>query len=155
MDCTRAFEARFNAPAIDTIDVTRHGFFCRLLRVVTVSKKSAIENSEGIGFYYKGFGGRDGFRLTPRVDEGATRGLKKIGDATLKNGEAAELHEFVGLSGCWFGSSSSSYSARYDFKPFMQFANGDGNHTRNWDNHSNYELTVTNNRFDRSGELLR
>src|SRR5690349_15201110 len=121
MDCTRAFEARFDAPALDTIDVTRYGFFCRLLRVVTVSKKSAVANSEGIGFYYQGFGGGNGFRVTPRTSQGTTRGLKKIGEATLKSGEPAELHEFVGLSGCWMGSSSSSYSARYDFKPFMQF----------------------------------
>jgi hypothetical protein len=153
MDCTAEIEGRIGAPALHEVRAPAgevfSSFFCRLLEVTTVSKNGAVAGADGIGFYYRG-NGIEGFRFVPRSK------LKKIGEVTLKNGEAATLHQFIGLANCWQGTISSSFAARYRFKPFMQFTAGDTGHVyRNWDEADDYVISASHDRFDRSAELLR
>jgi hypothetical protein len=150
MDCTARFEERFGRPALHPIVVSssQSQFFCRVLEVETLSRSAALAASDGIGFYYRGYG-QSGLRFVPRDR------LVSAGQSTLANGEAAERHAFIGLANCWLGSASSSSRATYELKPFMQFTAGDsGIRYRNWDEANNYVLSTRVDRFDRSGELL-
>ena len=149
IDCTAPMEKRFGAPALHDILVPlpQSLFFCRVMRVTTVTKKAAFDNATGAGFYYRGYGGNG--RFVPKGN------LKSVGEVTLKNGDAAVLHEFVGLANCFLGSASSSMQARYDFKPFVRFVTPSETYD-NWDlAKDNYVLTTRNDRFDRSAELLK
>src|SRR5690349_13954517 len=64
-DCTTEMEHRFGAPALHAIKLSRwavenansSGFFCRVLRVTTLTKPAALDASKGIGFYYRGYAG--------------------------------------------------------------------------------------------------
>lgn len=145
-NCTAAMEKRYAAPALHAADISKTQFFCRLLRVTTATRTAALGAASGIGFYYRGYGGSG--RFIPKAE------LKKIGEATLKSGEPVVLHEFVGLANCWLGSSNSSYSARYEFKPYARFETPAETYL-NWDESDDYTVTVTHDRFDRSSDLLR
>ena len=65
--------------------------------------------------------------------------LATVGPATLKDGAAATLLEFVGVVNCTTGSGADV--ARL-FKPYMQFEGAaDGRIYRNWDLASNYRIS--------------
>ncbi|OFZ19540.1 MAG: hypothetical protein A2X94_12635 [Bdellovibrionales bacterium GWB1_55_8] len=93
------------APALHRIEQSNNQFYCRLLRVHTASRSEALRSATGIGFHYYGWGSAGAFI--------PMRKLKHVASGTFKNGEAAEIHEFIGLANCWLGSGSSSERASY------------------------------------------
>lgn len=154
VDCTAHFEELFGAPAMHQMILSRlheQEFFCRLLDVQTVSREGAVADSEGIGFYYKGW---KPFETEPFRFVGA-QDLEEVGSATLKDGSPAKLHRFIGLANCWLGSATSSSRGTYRFKPWMEFAGEDGMNYRNWDEADDYLIMTQISGFDRSAELLR
>lgn len=149
-DCTAKLEGHIGAPALQELVLrssSSSSFFCRVLRVTTVSRSAALANADGIGFFYSGYG--TSTRFVPRA------ALKKLQDITLRDGSAAELHEFAGVANCWLGSSSSSMFASYEFKPFMRFTTPSGDEYFNWDQvERNYRVSPMSTSFDRRAELL-
>jgi hypothetical protein len=110
-----------------------------------------LQNAAGIGFWSsQALAGNqtaeDSGRLIPKAQ------LKPVGNATLKNGAAATLHEFVGVTNC---STGGSQEVDRLFKPYMQF--DDTSHTiyRNWDLASNYLISRAAPQFDRSADVLQ
>ena len=90
---------------------------CSLLRVTTAAKNSGLQDATAIGFWStQALAGNqaaeDAGRLIPKAQ------LKAVGTATLKNGAAATLHEFIGVANC--PASGTGDLARL-FKPYMQF----------------------------------
>jgi hypothetical protein len=69
----------------------------------------------------------------------------------LKNGAAATLHEFVGVTNCL--ARGTGDLARL-FKPYMQFE-ADQKVYHNWDLASNYLISRAVLQFDRSTDVLR
>ena len=75
-----------------------------------------------------------------------------MGQATLRNGAPATLHEFVGVANCPAGGATFGRL----FKPYMQFAGAaDGRIFRNWDLAENYRISPATPAFDRSNDVLR
>lgn len=144
LDCTSAFEAAFGAPALHPIIVSSSISRCKVVSIQTVSKLAAVENSDGIGAYYA-------FQSGPRSAEGLVpkAHLAKVADATLKNGDKAIVHKFVGLGACDIGGRWGAAS----FKPYMQFTGADV--YKNWDSHENYAVSYDLAPIDRTGELLK
>jgi hypothetical protein len=154
VDCTDALAQSAGAPALHRIVVAADQDLssCSLLRVTTVGKDAAVANASGIGFWSAQ--AKDG-NQTPE-DSGRfvpASQLKAVGRATLANGTAATLHEFVGVANCPSGDSSSF--ARL-FKPYMQFDGAaDGRIFRNWDLSPNYSVSLGAPQFDRAAVVLR
>jgi hypothetical protein len=149
-DCTDQHEFIFQTPALHSIRVSSSYYSCRLLDVVTATRKDAFLTAGEIGFYYSsGIG--SGIRIVPKNK------MVLIGEVQLKNGETALLHRFTGLANCWQGTASSSWRARYTFKPFLGFQDSSGSKIyRNWDSVAeNYLISPYVQSFDRSQELLK
>lgn len=127
-------------------------FYCRILEIQTLSRRDAFMNADSVGFYFDG-----GIKHVSRDK------MNKIGEATRKNGETADVHRFLGTAFCWQGSMSSSSNASYAFKPFMQFGSYGGDTFRVWDSvDSNYVVGRVGGYsgpwvegFDRTAELTR
>jgi hypothetical protein len=154
LDCTNALSRVAQAPSFHRVVLAANADFnsCAMLTVITASKNSGLANSAGIGFWSAQAAGgnqaaEDSGRFIPKAQ------LKASGSATLLNGAAATLHEFVGVANCAISNSDSL--ARL-FKPYMQFEGGaDGKIFRNWDIASNYRISPTITQFDRSDDVLR
>ena len=80
--------------------------------------------------------------------------LKPVGTATLRNGEQATLHEFVGVANCPAGGAGALSRL---FKPYMEFDAGERRKDlfHNWDLASNYRIGADVTQFDRSSDVLR
>jgi hypothetical protein len=159
MDCTKALEKRFAVPALHTVIAGRHArLFCYAMNVETVSRKSAIDASSGVGFYYSGFKG-PGEPGSAKAVAGAfvpKGNLVKVREVTLKNGEPGVVHAFVGLAGCDKGDGYSSSTALYELKAYMRFTASDtGTEYLNWEDSPNHSFRGTNEHMDASNALLR
>jgi hypothetical protein len=148
-NCTQAYERRFGLPMIHEV-ITREpeSIQCSTLKIKTASRNEAINQASatGIGFHYDGYASQG--RFIPKAN------LVEQGAISLRNGADAKVHEFAGFTTCWRGSTSSSTSAQYKFKPYMQFEAG-GETYRNWDLVPNdYVIRFSIQGFDRSNELL-
>ena len=153
IDCTAALAADATAPSFHRVvlDADQDASGCALLRVTTASKDTGLANSLGIGFWSAvaaegNQAAGDAGRFVPRGQ------LKAVGVATLKNGAPAILHEFVGVANCTVTGPGEMSRL---FKPYMQFAGGEGTIFRNWDLASNYRISRTVLQFDRSADVLR
>jgi hypothetical protein len=109
-----------------------------------------LANTSGIGFYSSAvtagaIAAQNAGRFVPKGR------LKTSGTATLRSGEPATLHDFVGVTNC---VGAGPEAPGRIFKPYMQFE-GDGKVFRNWDLAENYRITPTVTQFDRSGDVLR
>jgi len=150
VDCTDAVAQAGGAPSFHKAVFARNQDVsqCALLRVVTASKTAAIGNSSGIGFWSAE--AAEGNQAPE--DSGRFVGvnlLKNVGTATLLNGEAATLHEFVGVANC-------SNALTRLFKPYMQFEGAaDAKVFRNWDLAANYRISRAVPAFDRSQDVVR
>jgi hypothetical protein len=152
LDCTEALAASANAPSFHKFLLPANGNTqgCVLVRVTTASKTAAITNTDGVGFWSSQRTGGDlaagdSGRFVPKAQ------MKQVGTATLLNGGAATLHEFVGVSNCGGGADAPSRV----FKPYMQFEGAqDGTIFRNWDLAANYRIGPDVPQFDRSNDVL-
>jgi len=155
VDCTEALaQSTGGAPALHRVVVGAGQSLagCALLRVTTASKDTGLANASGVGFWSaQGAAGNiapeNSGRFVPKA------AMKAVGTATLRNGAASTLHEFVGLSNCPLGNGTSFERL---FKPYMQFEGAaDGRIFRNWDLAENYRISAAITQFDRSAEVLR
>jgi hypothetical protein len=154
VDCTEALAQASGAPSLHrvVIGATQDLSGCALLRVTTASKDTGLANASGIGFWSAA--AVDGNQAAE--DSGRfirTGELSAVGTATLRSGALATLHDFVGLTNCPIGGSSSLSRL---FKPYMQFEGAaDGKTYRNWDLASNYRISRAIPLLDRSADVLR
>jgi hypothetical protein len=154
LDCTEELQRTAGAPSIEQVLVPQGYDFagCRVLRVTTVAKSAAIPGAVGIGFYSAettpGQLSADHGRLVPRDT------LKSVGNAVLKSGAQAQLHEFVGLVNCNVGQGTRAGKL---LKPYMDFLGGPPKTIyRNWDPAGgNYSLGELTEEIDRSQEVLQ
>ena len=153
LDRLYALAQAFGAPSFHRVvfAATSDAAGCSLLRVTTAAKNSGLQNATAIGFWStQSLAGNqpteDAGRLIPKAQ------LKPVGNATLKNGAAATLHEFVGVANC--PASGTGDLARL-FKPYMQFETPDHTVYHNWDLAANYLISRTVPLFDRSADVLR
>ncbi len=154
VDCTATLTAAAKAPAFHQLVLPAQGALptCRLIRVTTASKDTGLANASGIGFWSAGAtaGNRENHDAGRFI---ATTQLERSGAATLSNGAAAVLHDFVGLVDCGAGDGPPLDRL---FKPYMQFEGAaDGKIFRNWDLAANYRISRAITQFDRSGDVLR
>jgi hypothetical protein len=153
VDCTNAIAQAAGAPAFHRIvmAVNQPVAGCALVKVTTVSKNTGLADASGIGFWSAM--AADGNQAPENSGRFiAPAQLKSVGTATLKNGAAATLHEFVGISNCPIGANGSMSRL---FKPYMQFENApNGDIHRNWDVAENYRISRTILQFDRSNDVL-
>ena len=141
-------------PSLERVSVPAGFTFagCQLLRVTTAAKSAGLPASLGIGFYSSdttnGQFSADRGRLVPSNE------LKAVGNATLKSGEAAVLHQFAALVNCEVGPGAS---AAKQLKPYMDFAGGPPRTVyRNWDLIAgNYALGGQTAQLDRGPDVLR
>ena len=152
IDCTDALAQAFGAPSFHRVGfaATSDAAGCSLQSVTTAAENSVLQNATAIGFWStQSLAGNqaaeDAGRLIPKAQ------LKPVGNATLKNGAAATLHEFVGVTNC--PTSGTEDLARL-FKPYMQFE-ADQTLCHDWDLASNYLISRTVPQFDRSADVLR
>jgi hypothetical protein len=154
LDCTDELSRVAGAPSLERISIPagslRAG--CQLLRVRTAAKTAAVQAALGIGFYAADttpgqFSNNVG-RLVP------TSALKTIGNAKLKSGEPAVLHEFAGLVNCQVAPGTN---AGKQLKPYMDFMGGPPRTVfRNWDPVAgNYVFGAPAAPLDREAEVLR
>jgi hypothetical protein len=154
VDCTAALSASTTLPAFHQLVLTASGDVsaCRLLRVTTASKSTGLANASGIGFWsaQAAAGNMANHNAGTFVVKSQ---LKPAGTATLADGSAATLHEFIGVANC--GAADGVVFERL-FKPYMQFEGAaDGKIYRNWDLAENYRISPTITQFDRSKDVLR
>jgi hypothetical protein len=153
VDCTDALAQAAGAPSLHRLvfAATQPLDGCAVLRVTTASKTSGLNNSDGIGFWSAQVA--DGNQAAENSGLFVARDrLKAVGQATLRNGAPATLHEFVGVTNC---TTSGAAFGRL-FKPYMQFTGaGDGRIFRNWDMAENYRIGPAIPAFDRSTDVLR
>jgi hypothetical protein len=153
LDCTDAIAEFAGAPSFHRVVVAANQDLsgCALLRVTTASKADGLTNASGIGFWSAQAAAgvqaaEDSGRFVPKDQ------LHGVGTATLRNGAAAVLHEFVGVSNCPVAGSDSLSRL---FKPYMQFEGApDGRTYRNWDLAPNYRISRGAPEFDRSADVL-
>jgi hypothetical protein len=153
-DCTQELQRTAGAPSLQQVIVPAASNFagCQVLRVTTAVKNAALGGTEGIGFYSadttEGQFSADHGRRVPSSD------LKAVGKGTLKSGEAAILHEFVGVVNCEVAGGSRTGK---QMKPYMDFLGGPPRTLfRNWDPIAgNYALGGQTVQIDRQGEVLR
>jgi hypothetical protein len=154
VECTNAIARMTGAPSLHRAVFGANQNFggCALLRVTTASKDAALANATGIGFWSAqetegNLTPENSGRFVPKA------ALKAIGQAVLRSGAPATLHEFVGVANCPLGGG---VVAGRLFKPYMQFEGGaDGRVFRNWDLAENYRISPAITRFDRSADVLR
>jgi len=154
LDCTEELQRTAGAPSLERVIVPVGYTFagCKVLRVTTAAKTAALPGALGIGFYAAettpGQFSSDHGRLVPRDT------LKSVGDAVLKNGAPAALHEFVGLLNCDAGPGATAGKL---LKPYMDFLGGPPRTIyRNWDPLvGNYALGGQAGELDLSQEVLR
>jgi hypothetical protein len=154
IDCTEELARLAGAPSFHRVVVPLGETFsgCRRLVVTTASKQTALPTALGIGFY-----SADATAGQYGADQGVfvpASQLKAMGTGTLKNGQPATLHEFVGLVDC---ALAPDVTASKRFKPYMQFAGGRPRTIyRNWDPIAgNYTIGGQVSQFDRTGQVLR
>jgi hypothetical protein len=154
LDCTDELERIAGAPSLERVVVPSGYDFagCEILRVTTAAKAAALPGAVGIGFYSAEvttgqFSASLG-RLVP------TNSLKAAGNAVLKNGQPAVLHEFAALVNC---QGAPGARATKQLKPYMDFAGGPPPTVyRNWDPVTgNYSVGGPTASIDRRAELLR
>jgi hypothetical protein len=154
LDCTEELQRLTGAPSLERVVVPAGYDFagCRALRVTTAAKQAALPGAVGIGFYSADvttgqFSANLG-RLVP------TSALKAVGNAVLKNGQPAVLHEFAALVDC---AGAPGTIATKQFKPYMDFAGGPPPTLyRNWDPVAgNYAVGGAAASIDRRAEVLR
>ena len=150
-DCTQALEEAGGAPAFHALMIQpAEAPSCSLVRVTVASKNGGLANTQGIGFWSTlatsgdQAAGNSGRFLAKGV-------LQHVGLATLANGGAATLHEFVGAANCTAGAAGSTSRL---FKPYMQFLGQDGTVFRNWDTGPNYRIGPGAPSIDRSAQVL-
>jgi hypothetical protein len=153
IDCTDALSQASAAPSFHRVVFATNSNIssCSLLRVTTAAQNSGLQNAAGIGFWSsQALAGNqtaeDSGRLIPKAQ------LKPVGNATLKNGTAATLHEFVGVTNC---STDGSQEVDRLFKPYMQFDDTSQTIYRNWYLASNYLISRAAPQFDRSADVLQ
>jgi hypothetical protein len=154
LDCTDELQRVAGAPSLERVVVPAAYDFagCQTLRVTTAARSSALAGALGVGFYSAdvtaGQFSADIGRLVP------TGSLKSVGDAVLKNGEPAVLHEFAALVDC---QGAPGTRASKQLKPYMDFAGGPPPTVyRNWDPVTgNYAVGGPTATIDRRGEVLR
>ena len=153
LDCTAALAKASNAPAFhrvilpSNLDVSS----CSLLRITTASKGTALANASGIGFYSSTVtGGNQAAEDSGMFVPGNL--LKASGSATLLNGAAAKLQDFVGVTNC---ETAGSTPPGRVFKPYMQFETAAQKVFHNWDRGSNYLIDSSVTHFDRSADVLK
>jgi hypothetical protein len=153
LDCTDALAEATEAPALHQVILPPGGAAgCRLLRVTAAGKNAGVANSSGIGFW----SAQAAAGNQAAEDQGrfvAKSQLKAAGPATLLDGSAATLYEFVGVSNCSAGGSGAFSRL---FKPYMQFEGAaDVKIFRNWDRAENYRIGPDVLQFDRSADVLQ
>jgi hypothetical protein len=154
LDCTHELQRVAEAPSLERLIVPAEYNFagCELLRVTTAAKAAALPDALGIGFYAADTTSAqfssDRGRLVPSGD------LKSVGDAVLKNGQPAVLHEFVALMNCEVAPGTI---AGKQFKPYAEFVGGPPRTIyHNWDPiTNNYALGGQTAQLDRSAEVLQ
>lgn len=150
-DCTGALERKFKAPSLHSVVVPKGYNFagCNLLRVTTASKRGALTNTTGMGFYAaEATAGNQAMTTGRFVASGA---FKATGEAKLKDQSPVVLHEFLGIANC----NAEQGSIDRLFKPYLQFENAaDGKLYRNWDRSPNYRISRAASQFDRSTQVL-
>jgi len=179
LDCTDAFVTKAawpgspKSPAFNALrwNVTtnvqsRQSFtdpdFCQLVELRTVTKDASLAapSFAGIGFHTS-----RAPSFVPKSD------LHAVGHVTLKSGEAATVHRFVGISTCISGAHNSTSGNTYqtfDFKPYARFdlSPGEGDASfRVWESiNGNHRLgrswpgsqpAVNSLEFNREDELLQ
>jgi hypothetical protein len=136
--------------------------FCNRVELRVVVREAAATQASfsGVGFWSS-----RGDRFTPKNE------LQEVGRTTLKNGEAAIVYRFAGLSTCISSahdSTSGNVYQTFSFKPYAAYdvpaADGDTKRYRVWENiRGNHTLgrswpgsqpAVDSSGFDRQGELL-
>jgi hypothetical protein len=154
LDCTQELQRAAGAPSLEQVTVPAGASFagCEVLRVTTAVKHTALPAVLGIGFYASDttsgqFSANHG-RLVP------TSELKRVGSATLKSGEPAQLHEFAALVNCGPGPGTR---AGKQLKPYADFVGGPPRTIfRNWDPIAgNYALGGQTAQLDRRPEVLQ
>ena len=154
LDCTDELQRVSGAPSLEKLTASPGYAFkgCQLLRVTTAAKKTALPGAVGIGFYAADVTtaqiSADLGRLVSRDQ------LKPVGNASLKSGEPAVLHEFAGVVNCELAPETI---ATKQLKPYMDFSGGPPpTMYRNWDAMAgNYALSGQAPQVDRSSEVLR
>ena len=154
LDCTQELKRVAGAPSLAQLTVPAGYTFagCQLARVTTAAKTSALPGSLGIGFYAAdttaGQLSADHGRRSPSAE------LKAVGNAVLKSGRAAVLHEFAAVVNC---DLAPGIKAGMRFKPYMDFVGGPPRTIyRNWDPiPDNYVLGGDSPQLDRRTEVLR
>ncbi|MFO0677421.1 MAG: hypothetical protein U0169_12880 [Polyangiaceae bacterium] len=178
VDCTDAFVSKLawpgakKSPAFDTIrfqvshDTQANVSYtdpdmCTLVELRTVTKDAALDSPTfaGIGFHTS-----RGPSFVAKAD------LHAVGHTTLKSGEAATVHRFVGISTCISGAHNSTSGNMYQtfaFKPYARFdlSPGEGDASfRVWESTADHRIgrswpgatpVVNSNGFDRQDDLLQ
>jgi hypothetical protein len=154
VDCTDELSRVAGAPSLERITVHAGSSHvgCQLLRVTTATKTAALPAALGIGFYAADtapsqFSNNVG-RLVP------TTALKTTGNAQLKSGQPAVLHEFAALVNCQVAPGTI---AGKQLKPYMDFVGGPPRTVfRNWDPFGgNYVFGTPAEPLDRGPAVLR
>jgi outer membrane protein assembly factor BamB len=154
VDCTEELASRSGTPALHRVlfNAGQNISGCALLRVTTAGKDDGLANATGIGFYSTQAAAGNLANDDVGLFVPANR-LKPVGTATLRNGEQATLHEFVGVANC---PAAGAGALSRLFKPYMEFdAGSGGNLFHNWDLASNYRIGADVTQFDRSSDVLR
>jgi hypothetical protein len=154
LDCTDELKRVVNAPSLARLMVPSGYTFagCQLARITTAAKTAALPTALGIGFY-----AADTTAGQFSADHGrrsSSTELKVIGDAVLKSGQAAVLHEFAAVVNCDLAAGTK---AGMRFKPYIDFVGGPPRTIyRNWDPVAdNYILGGEIRQLDRRAEVLR
>ena len=153
IDCTDALAQAAQAPSFHRVILAadQEAAQCELLRVTTVAKDGGLATAQGIGFWSTQ--ATDANMAADNTGRFVALGeLKAVGTATLRNGAAATLHEFVGVVNCPAGAAGPLVRL---FKPYMEFAGADGRIFHNWDLASNYRISSAATEFNRSSDVLR
>jgi hypothetical protein len=154
IDCTDELQRTAGAPSLERVLVPAGSVFagCRTLRVTTAVKRAAMPGALGIGFYAADttgaqIGANGGRRLS-------SNDLKAVGNAVLKSGEPAVLHQFAGIVDCQLGPGTT---AGKQLKPYADFVGGPPRAVyRNWDPLvGNYAVGGGIATIDRGPEVLR
>jgi hypothetical protein len=154
VDCTDELERVAGAPSLERVVVPAGDPLagCRLLRVTTASKTVALPAARGIGFYSSdttpGQASANLGRLVPSPQ------LKAVGNATLKGGQPAVLHDFAAIVSC---QAQPATATGKQFKPYADFVGGPPTTLfRNWDPIAgNYVIGGQITQIERGPEVLR
>ncbi|MEJ8849505.1 hypothetical protein [Variovorax rhizosphaerae] len=154
LDCTDELTRVARAPALERLLVPTGNTFagCQLARVTVATSTAAMQTALAIGFYAAdvtaGQFSADHGRRNPAAD------LKVTGQATLKGGQAATLHEFAGVVNCTLDANNRS---ELRFKPYIEFlGTAPLKLYHDWDPiDGNHALGGAVTQIDRSAEILQ